>query len=48
MMPPIDAGEMFELSIRDTHVFVDAFVKPKPVNRGLRDSVRRYRKATRK
>lgn len=31
------------LSIRDSEAFVDALLKPKPVNDRLRDTVRRYR-----
>ncbi|RWP73619.1 MAG: DUF1778 domain-containing protein [Mesorhizobium sp.] len=35
-----------ELSDRDRQVFVDALLKPQPVNDRLRDTVRRYRRAT--
>ena len=34
------------LSLRDSRAFVAALTKPKPVNARLRETVRRYRKAT--
>jgi uncharacterized protein (DUF1778 family) len=34
------------LSLRDSRAFVSALTKPKPVNARLRETVRRYRKAT--
>jgi uncharacterized protein (DUF1778 family) len=35
-----------ELSVRDSRAFVEALLKPKPANDRLRDTVRRYRRAT--
>jgi len=34
------------LSVRDSEAFVEALLKPKPVNGRLRDTVRRYRERT--
>lgn len=42
----IEELQQFELSVRDSHAFVDALLNPKPVNDRLRDTVRRYREAT--
>ena len=42
----IDEHQRLDLSIRDSEVFIDALVNPKPVNDRLRDTVRRYRQAT--
>jgi uncharacterized protein (DUF1778 family) len=36
-----------ELSIRDSVTFVEALLNPQPVNARLRETVRRYRDATR-
>jgi uncharacterized protein (DUF1778 family) len=35
------------LSARDSEAFADALLNPKPVNDRLRETVRRYREATR-
>ncbi len=35
-----------ELSLRDSEAFVAALTRPRPVNARLRETVRRYRKAT--
>lgn len=42
----IEEHHQLELSVRDSEAFVDAMLNPKPVNDRLRDTVRRYRKAT--
>ena len=42
----IEEHQQLELSMRDSHAFVDALLNPKPVNDRLRDTVRRYREAT--
>ncbi|WP_442583829.1 DUF1778 domain-containing protein [Mesorhizobium sp. ASY16-5R] len=42
----IDEHQRLDLSIRDSQVFVDALINPQPVNDRLRETVRRYRKAT--
>lgn len=42
----IAAHQQLELSVRDSEAFVEALLKPKPVNKRLRDTVRRYREAT--
>jgi uncharacterized protein (DUF1778 family) len=34
------------LSIKDSHAFVAALTKPMPVNTRLRETIRRYRRAT--
>jgi uncharacterized protein (DUF1778 family) len=42
----IEEYQQLELSVRDSQAFVDALLNPKPVNRRLRKTVRRYRDAT--
>jgi uncharacterized protein (DUF1778 family) len=42
----IEEHSRLELSVRDSQVFVDALLNPKPVNDRLRDTVRRYREIT--
>lgn len=42
----IEAHRQLELTVRDSEAFVDALLHPRPVNDRLRDTVRRYRKAT--
>ena len=42
----VGPGGLLELSVRDTRAFADAFLKPKSVNRRLRETVRRYRGVT--
>jgi uncharacterized protein (DUF1778 family) len=42
----IEEHRQLELSVRDSQAFVDALLHPKPVNKRLRDTVRRYREAT--
>ncbi|ARN82006.1 DUF1778 domain-containing protein [Methylocystis bryophila] len=42
----IEEHQRLELSLRDSQVFVDALLGPKPANERLRDTVRRYRQAT--
>lgn len=39
----IEEHSQLALSVRDSEAFVDALLKPKPVNDRLRDTVRRYR-----
>jgi uncharacterized protein (DUF1778 family) len=39
----IEEHHQLALSVRDSEAFVDALLSPKPVNRRLRDTVRRYR-----
>jgi len=39
----IEEHHQLELSVRDSEAFVEALLKPKPVNDRLRDTVRRYR-----
>ncbi len=39
----IEEHSQLALSIRDSEIFVDALLNPKPVNDRLRDTVRRYR-----
>ncbi|MDB5362341.1 MAG: hypothetical protein JWO51_3638 [Rhodospirillales bacterium] len=41
-----DDGSPLALSIRDSKVFADAFLNPKPVNDRLYDTIRRYREAS--
>ncbi len=43
----IEEHQQLELSVRDSKAFVEALLKPRPVNDRLRDTVRRYRAATR-
>jgi len=42
----IEEHQQLELSVRDSHAFVDALLHPKPVNARLRGTVRRYREAS--
>lgn len=42
----IEEHRRLELSVRDSEAFVAALLNPKPVNRRLRDTVRRYRETT--
>jgi uncharacterized protein (DUF1778 family) len=42
----IESHQHLALTVRDSEVFVDAIVNPKPVNDRLRETVRRYREAT--
>jgi len=42
----IEEHQHLALSVRDSKAFVDAMLNPVPVNDRLRDTVRRYRKAT--
>ena len=42
----IQEHQQLELSVRDSQAFVAAFLNPAPANDRLRDTVRRYRKAT--
>lgn len=42
----IDNHHRLDLSLRDSQRFVDALLKPQPVNDRLRETVRRYREAT--
>ena len=39
----IEEHSQLSLSVRDSEAFVDALLKPTPVNDRLRDTVRRYR-----
>jgi uncharacterized protein (DUF1778 family) len=42
----IESHGTIVLSARDSAVFADAFVNPKPVNDRLRETIRMYREAT--
>jgi uncharacterized protein (DUF1778 family) len=42
----IEEHHRLTLSVRDSEVFVDALLDPKPINDRLRDTVRRYREQT--
>jgi uncharacterized protein (DUF1778 family) len=42
----IEEHRRLELSLRDSQAFVNALLDPQPVNERLRDTVRRYRRAT--
>lgn len=42
----IEEHRQIELSVRDSEVFVDALLNPRPVNGRLQETVRRYRDAT--
>jgi uncharacterized protein (DUF1778 family) len=42
----IEQHQRLDLSVRDSEAFVEALLKPQPVNKRLRDTVRRYRRAT--
>ena len=39
----IEEHNQLALSVRDGEAFVDALLNPKPVNKRIRDTVRRYR-----
>ena len=41
----IEEHQRFELSTRDSELFVKSLLEPAPVNERLRDTVRRYREA---
>ena len=43
----IEKHSRLALSVRDSEAFVDALLKPKPVNDRLHDTVRRYRERAR-
>lgn len=43
----IEKHSRLALSVRDSETFVDALLKPKPVNDRLHDTVRRYRERAR-
>ena len=43
----IEEHRQLELSLADSRTFVQAMLNPKPANARMRDTVRRYRKATR-
>jgi uncharacterized protein (DUF1778 family) len=42
----IEEHQRVYLSVQDSRAFVEAMLNPKPVNDRLRETVRRYRKAT--
>lgn len=42
----IEEQRQLALALRDSEAFVEALLRPKPVNDRLRDTVRRYRKAS--
>jgi uncharacterized protein (DUF1778 family) len=42
----IEDHQRLDLSLRDSEAFVDALLNPQPVNDRLRETVRRYRQAT--
>src|SRR5438046_7246480 len=42
----IEEHQQLELSARDSEAFVEALLNPRPVNRRLRDTIRRYRETT--
>jgi len=42
----IEEHQKLELSVRGSQAFVEALLNPKPINKRLRDTVRRYREAT--
>lgn len=39
----IKEHQHLELSVRDSHAFVQALVEPRPTNERLQDTIRRYR-----
>jgi uncharacterized protein (DUF1778 family) len=43
----IEEHQQIELSVRDSHAFVDALLNPKPTDDRLRETVRWYREAAR-
>ncbi len=42
----IEEHDRLALSLRDSEAFVDALLRPKPVNARLRETIRRYREKT--
>ena len=42
----IEQHQRLDLSLRDSEAFVDALLKPRPVNDRLRETIQRYRHAT--
>ena len=42
----IEEHQRLDLSVRDSQAFVDALINPRPVSDRLRETVRRYRRAT--
>lgn len=42
----IDDYQRIDLSVKDAEAFVEALLNPKPVNDRLRETIRRYRRAT--
>ena len=42
----IEEHQRLDLSVRDSQAFVEALLNPQPVNDRLRETVRRYRRAT--
>lgn len=42
----IEEHQRLDLSVRDSEAFLEALLNPKPVNDRLRETVRRYRRAT--
>jgi uncharacterized protein (DUF1778 family) len=42
----IQEYQQLEFTMRDSEAFVEALLRPKPVNERLRETVRRYRDAT--
>lgn len=42
----IEDHQRLDLSVRDSKAFVDALISPQPVNDRLRETVKRYRRAT--
>jgi uncharacterized protein (DUF1778 family) len=42
----IEEHQRLELSVRDSHAFIEALLRPRPVNARLRQTIRRFRQAT--
>lgn len=42
----IEEHQRLDLSVRDSETFVDALLKPQPVNDRLRETVQQFRRAT--
>jgi uncharacterized protein (DUF1778 family) len=42
----IEEHQQLKLSVRDSQVFIEALLNPKPINSRLRETVRRYRETT--
>ncbi|SMH51388.1 DUF1778 domain-containing protein [Mesorhizobium australicum] len=42
----IDDYQRIDLSVKDAEAFVEALLNPQPVNDRLRETIRRYRRAT--